>query len=261
MEFVDSHCHLHFDRYAADREQVFDGAVQAGVTRIVNVGCSLDDSERAIAFAADHKNVWATAGAHPHDSAAFLKQPGAPERLKNLLTRPKIVAVGEIGLDYYHQHTSLPEQETAFRRQIEIGLPGGLPFVFHVRDAWKDFWRIFDSYQTLRGVVHSFSSTVKDLDEALGRGLYVGLNGIMTFTRDQGQLQVAKAVPLDKLLLETDAPFLTPKPFRGERCEPRHVVLVGEFLAQLRQESLSQLAAATTTNAVSLFNLDRAGDD
>jgi len=121
--------------------------------------------------------------------------------------------------------------------------------------AWKDFWRIFDSYQGLRGVVHSFSSGTKQLDAALGRGLYIGLNGIMTFTRDEAQLQAARQVPADRMLLETDAPFLTPAAHRGDICEPKHIVDIAEFLAKLRGESTGELSKSTTDNAVRLFNL------
>src|SRR5205823_6096866 len=125
---------------------------------------------------------------------------------------------------YYKSETPREVQEKAFRAQIETGLPSGLPFTFHVRDAWKDFWRIFDEYPGLKGVVHSFSSGSKQLDAALSRDLYIGLNGIMTFTKDHAQLDAAKLVPLDKLILETDAPFLTPAAHRGDICEPKHIV-------------------------------------
>jgi TatD DNase family protein len=130
-----------------------------------------------------------------------------------------------------------------------------LPFIFHVRDGWSDFWQIFDDYKVLTGVIHSFSSGVKQLDAALNRGLYVGLNGIMTFTKDQAQLEAAKQVPSDRLLLETDAPFLAPVPFRGQACKPSHVIATAEFLAGLRQENIGDLAAVTTANARKLFKL------
>jgi TatD DNase family protein len=168
---------------------------------------------------------------------------------------PKVVAAGEIGLDFYKNYAPKLEQEKALRLQIEAALPSGLPFIFHVRDGWLDFWRIFDEYKNLRGVIHSFSSGTKQLNAALSRGLYVGLNGIMTFTKDEAQLEAARQVPLNKLLLETDAPFLTPAAFRGQVCEPKHVVAVAEFLAGLRGQSVSQLSAATTDNAVKLFKL------
>ncbi len=255
MEFIDTHCHLHFDNYDQDRYIVLKNSATAGVRRIICVGCSLADSQRAIDFAAKNKNVWATAGAHPHDGADYLTNPNSGAILQKLLKQPKVVAVGEIGLDYFHENTPKADQQKVFKAQIEIGLPSGLPFVFHVRDAWEDFWPIFDSYSGIRGVVHSFSAHPSNLKEVLSRGLYVGLNGIMTFTKDSEQLEAAKQVPLDKLLLETDAPFLAPKPFRGSRCEPKHVFNVAEFLANLRGESMNDIANASTANAEKIFNL------
>jgi TatD DNase family protein len=256
MELVDSHCHIHFDSYGFDAKQVIDDAKAAGVTRMVCVGCSLADSVLAVEMAAKFDNVWASVGAHPHDGADFLSDKDAEPKLKDLISQPKVVAIGEIGLDYYHQNSNKTDQGKTLRKQIEIGLSSHKPFIFHVRDAFEDFWPIFDSYPGLTGVVHSFSTNSKHLDEILSRGLYVGLNGIMTFTKDEAQLEAAKKVPLDMLMLETDAPFLTPKPFRGQKCEPKHVRNVAEFLAELRGQTLEELAAATTKNAMALFNIE-----
>lgn len=256
MEFIDTHCHLHFDNYDSDRDGVMQASANAGIKRLICVGCSLTDSQRAIDFAGEHENIWATAGAHPHGGADYLTNPNSKAKLQELLRQPKVVAVGEIGLDYFHENTPKADQQTTLRSQIEIGLPTGLPFVFHIRDAWDDFWPIFDSYPGLRGVVHSFSAHPSQLGEALSRGLYVGLNGIMTFTKDEPQLEAAKKIPLDKLLLETDAPFLAPKPYRGSRCEPKHVVTIAEFLADLRAESIESIASASTANAEKIFNLE-----
>lgn len=255
MELIDSHCHIHFNDYPIDKAVVLDDAQKAGVTRIICVGCSLNDSQLAIEFASRHENVWATAGAHPHDGADYLHETNSGERLRQLLKSPEAVAIGEIGLDYYHARASRQEQEKSLRQQIEIGLESDKPFVFHVRDAWEDFWKVYDSYGGLRGVVHSFTAHQRELDQIISRGLFVSLNGIMTFTKDEQQLAAAKTIPLDKLLLETDAPFLTPKPDRGKPCQPKHVRNVAEFLAQLRQEDLEELAAVTTKNAVDLFKL------
>lgn len=254
MELVDTHCHLQFPKLADDLDQVITGARAAGVSRMICVGTSLEDSRQAIDFAAKFDNVWAAVGAHPHDGKEFDYRAGS-QVLAELAARPKVVAVGEIGLDFYKDYSPRDEQEELFRLQIEAGLPSGLLFIFHVRDAWKDFWRIMEDYGDVKAVVHSFTAGQKQLDKVLDKGWYVGLNGIMTFTKDEAQLQAAKNLPLERLLLETDAPFLTPEPFRDDVCEPKHVLNTAEFLATLRDEKLDELARVTTDNAVRLFNL------
>lgn len=255
MELVDTHSHLQFESFELNRDAVYHASLAAGVSRIICVGTSLADSQKAIDYAQHTDGVWAAAGVHPHEAEAFLKDPEAKATLIQLLNAKKVVAVGEIGLDYYKSTTPKDVQEKAFRAQLEIGLPTGLPFSFHARDAWSDFWRILDEYKGVKGVLHSFSSGVKQLDAALERGLYIGLNGIMTFTKDHAQLDAARKVPLERLVLETDAPFLTPEPFRGQVCEPKHAIATAEFLARLRGESVEQIAKATTVNALKIFNL------
>ena len=266
MELVDTHCHLHFDDYDSDREQVLSDSAKAGVSRLICVGCSLDDSRRAIDFAAKHSGVWATAGAHPHSGTDFLSDEQAEARLRAMLAEPKVVAVGEIGLDYYRDITPKTDQIKALRVQLKAGLKTSLPFVFHVREAlrqdksatgqaWDDFWQILDSCNGIRGVIHSFSAGPHRLDQVLQRGLLVALNGLMTYTKDESWLEAARQVPLERLVLETDAPFLTPKPYRGRRCEPKHTADTCQFLAQLRAESPEQIAAASTRNALELFGL------
>jgi TatD DNase family protein len=254
MELVDTHCHLQFPKLADGLDQVMAGAKAAGVSRMICVGTSLEDSRRAIDFAAKFDNVWAAVGAHPHDGKEFDYRAGGQD-LAELAARPKVVAVGEIGLDFYKDYSPRDEQEKLFRLQIEAGLPSGLPFIFHVRDAWKDFWRIMEDYSDVKAVVHSFTAGQKQLDRVLDKGWYAGLNGIMTFTKDEAQLQAAKSLPLERLVLETDAPFLTPEPYRNDVCEPKHVRNTAEFLAVLREEGLEELARVTTDNAVRLFNL------
>lgn len=255
MEIVDTHCHLYFDQLKPRLDEVVASARAASVTRMVCVGTTLDESAQAAEIAASCDGVWASIGVHPHAAQDFLDNSGRLAEMDGLLARPKVVAVGEIGLDYYKSQTPKAVQEKALREQIEAGSPSGLPFIFHVRDAWSDFWRIFDGYKNLAGVIHSFSSGVKQLDAALERGLYVGLNGIMTFTKDQAQLEAARRVPASRLLLETDAPFLTPEPFRGLACEPKHTVATADFLAGLRDEPVRELAKSSTDNALRLFKL------
>ncbi|MEX1059121.1 MAG: TatD family hydrolase [Candidatus Saccharimonadales bacterium] len=255
MELIDTHCHLQFEKYREREDEVLAEASRLGVSKFVCVGTSLKDSQAATELAKIKEGVWATAGSHPHEAAGFLADPNAQKKLKKLAKPPRVVAIGETGLDFYKQFSAKNAQEQTLRSHIEVGLELGLPFVFHVRDAWDAFWRIFDSYDGLKGVIHSFSSHSGHLDEILSRGLYVGLNGIITFTKEQNQLEAAKAVPMDRLVLETDAPFLTPAPFRGELCEPKHILSIADFLAKLRGENLEELAVATTANAEQLFGI------
>ncbi len=255
MEFIDTHCHIHSTDYGLAADAAIRVAVADGVDKIICVGENLEDSTLAVAFARQRRGCWASVGIHPHEAQKYVDNPAALNTLAGLATQPKVVAIGETGLDYFYAHSSKADQEKILRFQIELALKHNLPLIFHVREAFADFWPIFDEYQNLCGVIHSFSATQKELDEILQRGLYVGLNGIVTFTKDKAQLAAVQAVPMEKLLLETDAPFLTPTPYRGTINEPKHVRTVAEFLAQLRGESLEQLAAVITRNAQELFGL------
>lgn len=249
---IDTHAHIHQKDYGLDAKEVLADAKGAGLESIICVGTDEVDSQLAVEFAQKHSNCFATIGLHPHD-AKLGKDAFAS--LEKLVTKPKVVAVGECGLDYFYQHSPKDAQLAALRFQVELGQKHNLPFVFHVRDAFEDFFSVIDKYKGLRGVVHSFSSSPEHLHQILKKGLYVGLNGIMTFTKDNEQLAAAKEVPLDKLLLETDSPFLTPTPYRGKINQPANVAIVAEFLANLRDESFEELAEATTTNAHALFGL------
>jgi TatD DNase family protein len=271
MELTDTHCHIHEALQPAkagtatqrlwakaggpDPDDIIVRAAAAGVAKLVCVGTSVEDSELAVRFARNRAACWASIGIHPHEAKQYAGDQRALNRFAALAAQPKVVAVGECGLDYYYEHSPKQAQENVLRFQIELALQHDLPLIFHVRDAFEDFWPIFDGYQGLRGVVHSFSATQKELDQIIARGLFVGLNGIMTFTKSEEQRAAAKAVPLESLLLETDAPFLTPTPYRGTICEPKHVRVTAAFLADLRRESLQTIAQATTGNASKLFNI------
>lgn len=258
IELVDTHCHIHFPDYELDEAEVIAAATAAGVTRLICVGCRLTDSEGAVAIAKRHANIWASIGLHPHEGSEYVHDDHALQKFRQLALhhqQNKIVAIGECGLDYHYMHSTKEDQHKLLRFQLDVAQETGLPLIFHVREAFAEFWQIFDDYQGLRGVVHSFSATPRELEQIISRGLYVGLNGIMTFTKNPEQLAAAKAVPLDKLLLETDAPFLTPVPERGKICQPKHVRVVAEFLADLRGESLDRLSEAATANTLKLFHL------
>ena len=204
-------------------------------------------------------NCWASIGLHPHEAKHYAHNQAKLDDFAKLASAPKVVAVGECGLDYFYGHSPRADQFTILKYQIELALKLNLPLIFHVREAFDDFWPIFDSYHTsgqkVRGVVHSFTDNRANLDKALERGLYIGVNGIATFAKNPAQLEVYRSIPLSNLLLETDAPYLTPTPYRGSINEPRHVLTVANFLTELRNEDFSTFATATTGNAQTLFSL------
>ncbi|HSX32660.1 MAG TPA: TatD family hydrolase [Candidatus Saccharimonadales bacterium] len=268
---TDTHCHIHEawqsvngqDATAKlwakggnpDADDIIARALEADVTRMICVGTTLPDSEMGVAFVSNRDHVWASIGLHPHEAKDYVNDAKKLADFAALATKPKVVAVGECGLDYFYNHSPKADQEKVLRFQIELALKHNLPMIFHVREAFDDFWPIFDSYRGIRGVIHSFSADQQVLSQIIERGLYVGLNGIMTFTKHVKQLEAAKAVPLERLLLETDAPFLTPQGYRGNICEPKHVRVTAEFLSELRKESLEKLAQATAHNAQQLFEV------
>jgi TatD DNase family protein len=270
MQLTDTHCHIHEataslkgDEFMhskwhkaghTDATKLIADAEKEGVNRLICVGTTLDDSKLAVELVQQYPQCWASIGIHPHESKDHNSNEHLDEFAK-LVRKPKVVAIGECGLDYYYEHSSKDQQRKILEFQLELAQKHQLPLIFHVRDAFDDFFAILDHFQGVRGVVHSFTANTAILDKCLNRGLYIGLNGIMTFTKDEAQIAAAKKAPLQNLLLETDAPFLTPKPFRGTICEPKHVRVTAEFLSDLRGESLEELATATTRNATELFNL------
>ncbi|MDO4712405.1 MAG: TatD family hydrolase [Candidatus Saccharibacteria bacterium] len=251
LQLIDSHCHLHDSEFYPDgREEIYQRAVQRGIGMIV-VGTDERSSAEAVAFAEAHEQVWAAVGVHPHDAKDGWSQ------IEVLLKAgsQKIVAVGEIGLDYHYNNSPREVQIQALEAQIQLALDHNLPISFHVRDAFDDFWPVFDNFHGVRGVLHSFTDTQANLDRGFERGLYVGLNGISTFTRDTDQQILYRAVPLERLLLETDAPFLTPRPFRGKMNEPGYVRLVAEYWARERGVPIEQLCQQALANTRQLFGI------
>jgi TatD DNase family protein len=285
---IDAHCHIHEVDYPLNADESLQRAHENGVDKVICVGTSLNSSRQAVAFANNHDEVYAAIGIHPHETKdgfkgledivsevdlsrlrkhlqpEFDQTPGLlsnPERsrFRAEMNQPaalgKLVAIGEIGLDYFYDNSPREVQKEALKWQIQLALDNNLPIIFHVRDAFDDFWPIFDSFKGIRGEIHSFTDNKANLDEALKRGLYVGVNGISTFTRDESQKAVFNSIPLDRLLIETDAPFLTPVPFRGKVNEPAFVKNIAEFHAVARGISIEQIAVATTANARALFAL------
>ena len=270
MQLVDTHCHIQsagvnggergtHDLWAKaeglTQEKILSNARDGSVNKLICVGCDLPDSRLAIEFANTQNDVWATIGIHPHEAKDYVDQTDKLEAFGALAAQKKVVAVGECGFDFYYNHSPKEAQTEILKFQIELALKHDLPMVFHVREAFDDFWPIFDSYKGIRGVLHSFTDTKANMQEAVKRGLYIGVNGIATFAKAEEQKDMYRSIPILNLLLETDAPFLTPVPYRGRINEPVMVGVVAEYMATLRGEELVNVSGATTHNAETLFKI------
>jgi TatD DNase family protein len=253
MQFVDSHCHIHSADYPLDAEKVYRNALKTGVTRLICVGEDVDDSKLAAGWALGHENSWASVGVHPHEAKKGIG--GIETLLKNKQLAPKIMALGEIGLDYHYMHSSRNQQIKVLEAQLHLAHTYTLPVIFHIREAYDDFWPILAQFPQIQGVLHSFTDTDTTFERALKAELYIGVNGIATFTKDPHQQAMYKNIPLDHLLLETDAPYLTPAPLRGKMNVPAYVRLVAQWLAMACALPIEEIALCTSENASRLFNI------
>jgi TatD DNase family protein len=253
MRLVDSHCHLQDERFADDREDVLQRALEA-LEWLLVVGDDLVSSREAVELAAKHKRVFAAVGIHPHHADNATED--VLQEIEALTQRERVLAWGEIGLDYYYDHSPRPTQRDAFHRQLERACALDLPVIIHSRDAEQDTVETLNaSAGRVRGVLHCFSGTAALAEAALELGLYISFSGILTFPKAQEIRDVAAMAPLDRLLVETDAPYLAPHPHRGKRCEPAHVIHTAEALARVRKMPIETLAELTTANAERLFGL------
>ncbi|MCL1876962.1 TatD family hydrolase [Candidatus Saccharibacteria bacterium] len=285
MKFVDTHCHIHEDDYPLDRVEVLKNAANAGVTEIFCVGTDIKSSQDAIQFANEFDEkfgvkISATIGVHPHEVKDLVEadydvlsnlvncaQDSLPSKIKNgQISGPflhektvlcaKLAGIGEIGLDYFYEFSPREVQIKALERQLQIASDHNLPVSFHVRDgaknshsAFVDFWSIIANFPKIRGVMHSFTDTRDNLNRALNNGFFIGVNGIITFNKDPDQTAMYRAIPLDRILLETDTPFLSPKPFRGKPNQPSRIREIAEFLAEFMNVPVEKIAEQTTKNA------------
>jgi TatD DNase family protein len=262
--WIDSHCHVTADEFARDRDAVLARSLAAGVDALVAIGSGygVDANQRALDLAAADPRVFATAGVHPHD--ARLWDAEARERVRGWLAAPRVVAVGECGLDYWYEHSPRAAQRTAFAEQLGLARELGLPVSLHVRDrgdaAYEELLEIWRSEGggALEGVLHCYTHDLAFARRALDAGLRISFSGILTFKTADALREVAAALPLERLLVETDAPLLAPEGHRGERNEPGRVALVGACLARLRPVPLEDVARATSAGARELFGLEPA---
>nr|WP_092070596.1 TatD family hydrolase [Dendrosporobacter quercicolus]NSL48308.1 TatD family hydrolase [Dendrosporobacter quercicolus DSM 1736]SDM12518.1 TatD DNase family protein [Dendrosporobacter quercicolus] len=250
----DSHAHIDDERFAADRDEVIARARENGVTGIINIGADMDSSQRSIALADRYAGIFAAVGNHPHDAKAV--QNGDYDQLAEWLKRPKVVAIGEIGLDYHYDLSPREIQRQVFIRQLDVARQMGCPVIIHDREAHGDILQILKTEgRGLTGVLHCFSGSLEMARELLELGFYLSIAGPVTFKNAAKLPEIVGAAPLERLLIETDCPYLTPHPHRGKRNEPAYVRLVAERVAELRGMELSALAAATTANVCRLFSI------
>lgn len=254
MRPIDSHAHVHFPQFDEDRDAVIDRAREAGLVAIVEIGTNLESSQATVALAEQHDLIYATVGVHPHDANTV--DSDALDELRALARHPKVVAIGEIGLDYYHDHSPRPVQRQVFADQLELATDLEMPVVIHSREAHDDVLETLQDWQGT-GVMHTYAAGPERLDEVLAMGLCVGLSGPVTFSNAKQLRKVAAKVPLDRLLVETDCPYLTPEPHRGKRNEPAYVRHVAQAVASVRRVTLKTVAQTTTENSERLFGVNR----
>lgn len=254
--FIDTHTHLDDARYEPDRDAVIARARETGVETMITIGCDLATSQAAVALADRYPFVYATVGVHPHEVKHI--EGGWYNEFRRLAENKKVVAFGEIGLDYHYNHSSPKEQRDRFREQIQLARELGLPLIIHTREAQEDTIQILKDERSTEvgGVFHCFSGDAWLAKDALDLGFYLSFSGILTF-QNAGMLRdIAKTVPLDRILIETDCPYLTPVPHRGKRNEPAFVRHVAETLAAVASVSdLDEIYRLTTENARRLFKI------
>lgn len=253
--FIDTHCHLDFPDYQADLPAVLSRAHGAGVTRIITVGIDLPTSRTAIELAGRHAELFATVGVHPHHVKELAE--GDYALLRELACQPKVVAYGEIGLDYVKDYSPPALQRQHFARQVALAGEVGLPLIIHDREAHADTLAILRTALPLPagGVMHCFSGDAAFAEEVLDLGFYISIPGVVTFPKAAAMQEAVRQVPLDRLLLETDGPFLAPVPRRGKRNEPQLMLHTAQKVAELKGVAIEEVARATTANAEKLFRL------
>lgn len=248
---VDTHAHLCSEAFDADKEQTLAKAHAAGVAWVLNVADSVTTAREGVEWAGTVAGLYATVGVHPHKAAAWDAK--AATELQTLLRQPKVVAVGEIGLDYHYDFAPRDLQRVALRAQLRMAQTGGLPVVLHNREADADMLAELADAGSLRGVLHCFWSNLQTAHRLLEMGLYLGVGGAITFGNAAELRDVIRQIPLQRLVLETDAPYLAPKPYRGKRNEPAYVVQVAHALAELHGTTVDRVADITSHNAEELF--------
>ena len=260
MDLIDSHAHIDAPQFADDREVMLQRAREAGVNTLLAIGTGPgpEKLDAALPYAEQHDWIYTTVGIHPHEAKEVTQ--AHLDELARLAKHPKVIAWGEIGLDYFYDHSPRDVQATVFRQQMELAHAAKLPIIIHCRDAWDDCLAQLEQHwkpTALGGILHCFTGTLEHAQRGLAMGFYISFSGNSTYPKTQHLRDVAKEIPLDRILIETDSPYLAPQPYRGKRNEPAYVVEVAKTLAAVRNLPPDKFAAATTANFRRLFRITR----
>jgi TatD DNase family protein len=251
MEFIDTHCHIYYDKYNHDINDVINRASNNNVNNIICVGVDLESSRKSLELAEQYQSVFATVGYHPHE--AKLTSENYLDEIKKISQKSKVVAIGEIGLDYYYEHSDKKIQIKVFREQLELAKELNMPTIIHNRESDDDLYHNIKESNINKGVIHCYSSDIKYANKLFELGLIVSFTGIITFSKNLQE--VVKEIPMDKIMIETDSPYLTPIPFRGKRNEPYMVNYVAEKIAEIKNISVEEVAEITTKTAKDFFSI------
>ena len=251
----DTHAHLNDPAFDPDREELMASFADAGVGLVMNAGCSLESSREIVQMAEKYPWLYASVGSHP-DSADEVNAEVLEEYRKLCKLSNKVKAIGEIGLDYYYEDIPREIQQNAFRMQMELARELDMPVIVHERDAHNDGLAIIKEFPTVKGVFHCYSGSVEMARQLVDLGWYIGFTGVLTFKNARKAVETAASIPLDRILLETDCPFMAPDPFRGKRNHPGYLYRMAEKLAQIRDISVEEVHAATTANGKRLYRID-----
>lgn len=250
---IDTHCHLDFPEFDRDRDEVIKRAQAAGIDFMINIGSSLEGSRKSVALAGQYQNIYASVGIHPHEADSFNKE--AEGALRAIAKEGKVVAIGETGLDYYKNFSTPQNQRALFNALLRIAKEAGLPLVIHMRQAQEDTLEILKKAMPLKAVVHCFSGNEHFLRSALSAGFFISFTCNITYRKAENLRNMVKLTPLDRLMLETDAPFLAPEGLRGKRNEPHSVKALAAEVAALKGLKTEEVAVATTHNAKKFFGI------
>ena len=255
MIFIDSHAHLQWEDYQETRDKIIENARKANLKYILNIGTTLETSRQSVELSRKHDDIFASVGIHPHEAKAFDKT--ALEALEALANDPKVIAIGETGLDFFYEHAPKEIQISAFREQIALAKALHLPISVHCRNAFANCFKLIEEINWHNGVFHCFTGTLEEATQAIALGFYVSISGIVTFKKARDLQHAVQKIPLEKMLIETDCPYLAPEPFRGKKNEPAYVTYVAQKIAELKNISLENVAETTTQNAIDLFGFKR----